>query len=442
MPGISKPHDTNTRFQRVTLFLWLLPLIVPLVGFTYLALKIRDNATIGPYSVTLFVICLVWLIANLAPLFIRGLRNRILSSHFHIVAFYCSLLVAALIAEVILTVIDVSLRLPACHPVASSWWSFSPDSPPLASDFITDEVRGSRFNQPDDPNFNSQGFRDREEFSETSLNDETSLRILLIGDSFAYGSSAVNDGSNSGFADVLQGRLSEHRSENVILWNTGIPGTGQNEQALHLKRFLPILKPRYVLLAFYEGNDLNDNLNPIGSYDVFEDKTWAYRYRTVRQPPVALSPRNSWLRSQGYGVESDSLLLCFRTTSVIYRMLGNVKSRLDSKAQQLLLEQQFDATRKALHHIVEICQAGDTTLIAVVIPSDPATNSDVQKSKYDRVLGVFKELSIEHLDLRPHLNSDDYVPAPDLHWNKTGHRKAAEAILDFMLHRIPDAVAP
>jgi len=428
----SQKHNSKSLYRLLALILWLMPLIFPVLGFLYIALKISERETIGPYSIVLLVVCLIWFAGTMVPLVLRRYREQILSRHLHIMAFYFSIAVAVLIAEGTLTTLDAFIGLGPCHPVSPSWWSFFPDSPELADHFVADSIQGSRYDYPDDPNFNRQGFRDRDTFSPEAPGLSRSFRMLLLGDSFTYGVAAVNDGSNTGFADVLQDGLNAIFPDDAIVWNTGIPGTGQAEQLLHLKKYLPILKPQFVLLAFYEGNDPEDNITPIGKYYVYEDNTWADRYRRENEEPELLSPRDAWLRSQGYGVEANSFLLYFRTTSIAYRLYKKMRDRFDREARQKHLEKQLSETNRILKNISDICRAEDAKLIAVIIPEESTVEKNSDQSTYENILNIFQGLSIEHLDLRPFLAPEDYVPAPDLHWNKKGHRKVAEVILDHI----------
>jgi len=432
--AISETHR-RSRFKfgpALALTLWTAPLVFPTAGFAYIAVKIIDGEAFGPYSILLSVVCIVWYAATLVPLCIVRYRRAIASRPLKLLMLYVSIGIAVLMAELMMTALDVVVGLSPCRPATPSWWCFAPEHPKLANDFVSDSLRGARYVRPDDPNFNRQGFRDRDDFTAKSIRDWRSLRVLLIGDSFAFGHAAINDGSNSGFADLLEQRLNRRERFGAVVWNTGIPGTGQREQMLHLKTYLPILKPRIVLLAFYEGNDLDDNSAPIARYYVFEDGTWADRYLSDGTSHSLLSPRQAWLRSQGFGIERKSVFLTLRTTSTAWRLFARVKDRLDGDERSRPSAEQIAATSDVLREISSRCGRHNAALKAVVVPEMSTMTHAGDATRYEAILRMFQDLSIDCLDMRPHLTIDDYAPAPDFHWTSSGHRKAADAIADFL----------
>jgi hypothetical protein len=71
--------------------------------------------------------------------------------------------------------------------------------------------------------------------------------VLLLGDSFTWGMSASSI-SNS-FADILLAR-------GYTVYNTGISATDVAQYQAIAKKYIPILKPDYVTVNFYLGNDI------------------------------------------------------------------------------------------------------------------------------------------------------------------------------------------
>jgi hypothetical protein len=72
-------------------------------------------------------------------------------------------------------------------------------------------------------------------------------KVMLIGDSFTYGQSAL-DLSNS-FADQLL-------ADGFIVYNMGIPGADPAQYLAIAQRYLPILKPDFLIINVYAGNDI------------------------------------------------------------------------------------------------------------------------------------------------------------------------------------------
>ena len=427
------PRQRPPLIQVLPYLLWVLPLVVPLAGLAYVVLKIRSAEPMGPYSIALLIGSVIWGLAIILPLSTQRFRKLIVGKRLVLMAAYLALLLAVLLAELLLTGLDIALDLPPCHPLSLSWWAFAPKEPELSPTFITDHKTGSRYDDPRNPNFNGQGYRDRDEFVADAVGAEQGLKVLLIGDSFAFGSAAVRDGSNSGFADVLQGRLNTAPGTGGLVWNTGIPGTGQIEQLLHLKRWLPVLKPDLVILSVFAGNDLQDNMFPPGQFYVFADGTWVNRYTDVGAEVQRMTPRYAWLRSQGYGVQSDNLALKLRTVSIAWRVIRDTLRRWDTDAERRKVKRQLKTMRGLLSEIDAECQAAQADLLILLIPKVQTVSDDVDRSVYRDLKAMIDALQLQQVDMLPLLTPSDYTPAPDEHWTKTGHQKAAAALAESLL---------
>lgn len=97
---------------------------------------------------------------------------------------------------------------------------------------------------------NSDGFRSRE-FNNCHT---TKKKILFLGDSFTWGCYA-NPIDNS-FVDLIE-------KQGYMTFNTGIPGVGPNQYAFLAEKYVPILKPDYVLVMICMANDINDKPDPM-----------------------------------------------------------------------------------------------------------------------------------------------------------------------------------
>ena len=100
---------------------------------------------------------------------------------------------------------------------------------------------------------NRQGFHDRQDFAVGADFDER-LRILMLGDSFAFGMSAEIGRS---YVETIESNLPQ-----AIVWNTGIPGVGTQHALRLFQAYAPLLQPQITILGFYM-NDFEDNILPI-----------------------------------------------------------------------------------------------------------------------------------------------------------------------------------
>ncbi|MFN8321355.1 MAG: hypothetical protein U0T74_01735 [Chitinophagales bacterium] len=91
--------------------------------------------------------------------------------------------------------------------------------------------------------FNEEGFRSIA-FKKHKTKHK---RILIIGDSFVYGMSAIP--FTNSFTDILLAR-------GYMVYAAGIPGTDPAQYAAITKKYVPFLKPDLIISCFYFGNDL------------------------------------------------------------------------------------------------------------------------------------------------------------------------------------------
>ena len=99
---------------------------------------------------------------------------------------------------------------------------------------------------------NSHGFRDREY---ALGKPDGTLRIVGIGDSFTFGAGPVEDN----FLDLLEDRLAGDLAIPVEVLNLGVPAYNTRQETLHLKEFGLQFSPDLVVLAFFVGNDIEEN---------------------------------------------------------------------------------------------------------------------------------------------------------------------------------------
>ena len=275
---------------------------------------------------------------------------------------------------------------------------------------------------------NRQGFRDTQDFV-VGDDFEQRLRILVLGDSFAFGGSADLGKS---FVETVEASFSE-----AVLWNTGIPGAGTNQALMSFNFYAPLLQPQLTLLAFYM-NDFDDNMMPVDSYFMGVDSTLyplsIRQYHVDLRGNVSERKRQSDLWYRYHGVDSPH--------NELHRIAGN--TRLGSLAlrtidaiQQMLSKtdgarhsQQVEATRRRLQALRDAAD-GYSQLLVLLIPR--REDLAAPGRRYQSARQLLDELGIAHIDPRGSLDSAlHYANPPDVHWSNAGHKMIAEILIECL----------
>jgi len=312
-----------------------------------------------------------------------------------------------------LAIVEAALAIASVTPLKRIVWRV----PELAPwwDVERSRIDAAKYTGP--WRINAAGFPDSDEFDDT-LAESVPRRILLVGDSFAFGAGA--SGPDTIFPHVLD-RALDAAAETVV-WNASIPGTGQATQYQLLREFLPKLRPQVVVITLYR-NDFNENLLPLDRFYVFEDGNWVDRYEGSPLGRMrALSPSEAYRRAFAPQSAQD-WLKASRTASAAASLIRRIfPNRMNRPMDVRGTGSGYDATRRLLGEIRDVCVQSKTKLVVLLIPDrdDLARHADA--------LRLTDELGLTHIDVRAALTDADYAPRPDTHWNDRGHAAVAAVV--------------
>lgn len=252
--------------------------------------------------------------------------------------------------------------------------------------------------------------------------------IFFIGDSFTFGAWVPREQS---FAGLLQTRLKQP----VI--NLGVGGYGLPQYQILLQQILEQYKPRLAVLGIY-ANDLFRVHLPLQLQKHYQDAGWD-RYEQA-----------------GYAEKS-----------FIGAFLNLVISPLEFDKQQVEVAQDFwmDEARGAsddyidgkrytelegiFADMLDAAQQSETQLLVFMLPSKESVYQDLyekhfapgylknEQQGYQRLCAIAREKQVTCVDLtttlRAHRPAEGYLYfARDAHWNSSGHRVAADAMLPVL----------
>ena len=269
---------------------------------------------------------------------------------------------------------------------------------------------------------NRQGFHDAQDFAVGADFDER-LRILMLGDSFAFGQSADIGQS---YVETIESNLPQ-----AIVWNTGIPGAGTQQALLSFQTYAPLLQPQMAILGFYM-NDFEDNILPMDLWFWPDRMRFVQQYRFDDQGNIVkLDSQALYYRAHGAASPANEIQRLVGITRLGSLVLRTVDiARPDSSPKWLQLsgsEGVFDVSRDYLRALRDAAAAKNTALLTLLIPrrNDLAAAGQY----YQAAARLMKELEMPYLDSRLLLDDAlDYAPRPDGHWNSAGHQKVGRLL--------------
>lgn len=342
-----------------------------------------------------------------------------------------SLFLTVVLGEVILRIAG---KTPGYVPI---YKRFRPvDSLVVSNSFIADSegvfIANPKFNRSIP--INNSGFRGADFDSVAKITSKP--KILFLGDSFTWGNSASP--LDSCFVDLV-------RLSGFATFNTGIPGTGPTQYAHLAERYIPRIKPDFVAVMFFMGNDIRAEapmkphqrrfhvtnagwLNAFDRQGQYMEAEKAYQYYVNQSNLVGTIYKPSSLKSH---VQRQ----------VMKTVLGTYLWGALSKLKRIVRKNPADSnpigggsgksafvgTRRSLARIQKACKVAGAKYLLFLIPAPPG-----KRSKYTNIADnkdVFEGFSPWIPDF---LLEDDYTDLPDGHFTNAGHRKYANFILQVV----------
>lgn len=300
--------------------------------------------------------------------------------------------------------------------------------------------RGKPFGHDWDFNLNSRGFKDVE-FSDKK--DLTILRIVGIGDSFAFG--VVPYKYN--YLTLLESFLKEQGSQIEVL-NMGIPDLGPRDYLSLLVREGLDLEPDLVLLSFFVGNDFEQS----DSYYVRNIPSYSYVASLISFLVHIYLPQGRIYH--GASEYCDDCPSFDQDTYLKIEHKNGKKSSIFIKGNKKL-ERWLNEAISYMSQINDVCKNHGIDLVVVLIPDELQVNemlqNDIRQNFYNDRRGSdwdyghpsalfsskLKELGIHCLDLYPFFLTESksrnlYKPR-DSHWNIAGNELAARIIRNYLI---------
>lgn len=284
------------------------------------------------------------------------------------------------------------------------------------------------------------------------------MRILVLGDSFAFGVGVEDDETFAALLPSVTARLPTVPSAvEIETINSGIPGLGAPQQVRWLERHGLAMAPDAIVLAVFLGNDLQDATADAVSWRIVDGQMvgrgstpkwrhWLYfnshLYALLKSAvPTGLQQR---VRER-LGLAEATRERLGHGVLAVYAQPPSEVSRLGAAG-----------TAKALDRLMAIAEERDLPVAAMLIPEFAQVSADrwrtvfaqldADPADYDVLAPnrVFHELldarEIPVLDLTSRLTQaiergeQPYFDR-DRHWTASGHAVAAEELALFLAER-------
>lgn len=308
-------------------------------------------------------------------------------------------------------------RLPAGEVRISPWWRC--DAP--GCHYVYDAARaacetGELGGRP--CLVNRQGFPDTDDFVAAD-SAEYQQRVLILGDSFAFGMRADIGKS---FVETLEAQLPDS-----LIWNAAIPGAGTRQALATFGVYGPVLRPHLTLLAFF-ANDLDDNLMPINSWlnavDADGKAINVRKYRLDENENVVELDLRSLQILTVYGKDPPRHELEYRLGVTRLGTLAlQLIDRLGAAAPPAArYDRRRETTKRYLSDLRDRVAESGAAFLVMLIPGP----DDIGRpgARYTIAAQLLEELAIPYLELRDMLDrAVDYASPPDFHWSNSGHQK-------------------
>ncbi len=327
-------------------------------------------------------------------------------------------------------IIEVVLRFMGYKPgdLRPNWLKLYPvDSLVLVHDFYTNDkgvlIADSNYWAKEKIYINKDGFRGKE-FSQL---DSSKKKILFIGDSFTWGMSA-SPFQDSSFCDILG------RETNYEIINTGIPAADPTQYEEIAREYVERLKPDYVVVVFFMGNDLmkwEREVIPGRQFyywtnagavlaDIdgkhFNSAQDAYHY--LVNDKYFLSKPAGWYEK----VIAKSALL-----SRLYAVRFRIKEKLEYNA----LLKNTCITKRHLYGIINTCNSAGVPLKFALIPEYKEANMDTATYR-KQYADLLNDSLLQSYWLITPTGKALFKENPDGHLNNNGHRFYAGFLKQFL----------
>jgi hypothetical protein len=259
---------------------------------------------------------------------------------------------------------------------------------------------------------NSKGLRDREHSYEKSPGV---FRIVVIGDSFVFGSGGVQ--ASDRFTDIL-----ERSTRNIEVINMGVPAYGTDQEYLYLKTEGLKYHPDLVIVCAF-GNDFVESFSTVNP-SIGRPKG----YFSMSTGQLVFHPPSF---SLFYRLSQESYVL-----GLVDLVVGNVLRAYWSRHSFMVLSrpERAQAFKQLFISARDLCREQGSEFILVYFPARGQKSKDLIELFMGDLAATDGTRTLDLLDYMQRANAER--PAyfqHDIHFNEYGHQVVAKAMLEYLV---------
>lgn len=297
---------------------------------------------------------------------------------------------------------------------------------------------------------NSDGFLDTE-----FTYNENSLRIFLLGDSFAH---CLEADYESCAHNILEKNLNLYSEKRIEIFNFGLGGYGGVDELLVLKKYGEIYKPNIVILYFLAQNDLKDNDAALNWLDK-KEKSGEEKFKIMVWTLNVAEPIIKIFKIRAFDFFVDSINnICISFSEMCkkraaYHLMGidNYEVYLSEISEKW--KKRWNKEFEIIDQIKEESKKIGAELVIIPIASSEQVYEEdwkritetfpILKGKdYDfsrpneKIIEYCKENNIKCFNLLPYFKKEykRLYHYKDGHWNNEGQEFAAKTMFEFLIN--------
>lgn len=335
------------------------------------------------------------------------------------------LLVQILLLVLALMAIEYFLRSKGFKPgnVQPEWCNFKlVDSLIEIPHFIPDSNGILVANATYFKGINSWGFR----FDKHKLQQHNKKRVMLIGDSFTWGLSAIPQ--DSCFADILD------KNPSFNVFNFGIPIADPLQYSAIASLYLDSVMPNEVVVVFYTGNDvmIHDRNIQLQPFYYYTNAGALLAVDGDKFLPSAKAAYHYYAFEKYHITQPADFIEKIALKSALVSRFIAIYAQWKEKLKKDKATRTMSISKKYLYQIAALCSSRNIRFSIVLIPEYKELSWFRQplKTKYK---ALFDDKKIGKKCFMTKLSKEMYNPYPDAHFNNKGHRAFADFLEKILL---------